>query len=282
MTQSTAPSLTQEQKQNKEGLQTLQKILMNSTSLNQLCTSVFNRDADFFVKQTISTIVTSDQSTTLINCDRESILKACIKSAQLGLPIDATGYAYLVPRWDTNDRCNKASLQIGYKGLLALARRNPKVKNITAFVVYKDEYNAGRFVCKLGTEMFLEHNPDFTCNREDSDIFLLVATISFEEGGFDFKVMTKSDIEKRKAVATTEKFWNKWYVEMAKKTVLRNLLKDHSYLNIIEEEEEEVEEGEGINTPIRNTQDNLVIDNPLPTHTKEEVCEEKDDYQTIL
>ena len=59
-----------------------------------------------------------------------SLMSAIVKASQLGLEVgSAMGHAYLVP-YKT-----EATLIIGYRGMLALARRSGEIQSITARVV---------------------------------------------------------------------------------------------------------------------------------------------------
>ena len=81
-----------------------------------------------------------------------SIMGAVFTAAQLGLPFGrTTGYAWMIPRWDRQtanrlgrDRAMVAVFQLGYKGLIALARRTGKVGTIVAGECLVDEIREHR------------------------------------------------------------------------------------------------------------------------------------------
>ena len=77
----------------------------------------------------------------LLECTPESLVSACMTAAQLGLEPDGIlGHAYLVPF--KNNRFNRtdAQFQVGYKGLIALARRSGEVRSIAAHVVHEKDH----------------------------------------------------------------------------------------------------------------------------------------------
>ncbi len=70
----------------------------------------------------------------LLECDRNSLFRAVLTSAQLGLEPDGIlGQAYLIPF------AGKVQFIPGYKGLIDLARRSGEVLNIIAKEVYKND-----------------------------------------------------------------------------------------------------------------------------------------------
>jgi recombination protein RecT len=99
----------------------------------------------------IRIVMTSIQRTPkLAECTPESILGALLTCTQLGLePDSASGRAYLVPYGKV------ATLIIGYRGLMDLARRSGDVTSIEARVVHeKDKYEF-----RYGTQADITHQP---------------------------------------------------------------------------------------------------------------------------
>ena len=90
----------------------------------------------------------------LLNCDRGSLFAAVLLSAELKLPFNTpSGFSYIIPYG------NEAQFQVGYKGLVEIAYRNPRVKSVYAGVVYADEVAAGLFRYSRGMDVILEHTP---------------------------------------------------------------------------------------------------------------------------
>ena len=71
----------------------------------------------------------------LAACNRDSVILGIIEASQLGLEVNSPlQQAYLIPY------ANQATLQIGYKGLMDLARQSGLVQRIWAQVVYSNEH----------------------------------------------------------------------------------------------------------------------------------------------
>jgi len=154
----------------------------------------------------------------LAECSPASVVGSIIEAAQLKLQVDGfTGQAYIVPYK------GKATLQVGYKGLLALARRSGNVKSIRAEPVYV----ADEFKVRLGTEGSITHVPDFAKPRAATDVVLFYAVIEYASGGYEFEVMTREDVNaiQRLSKARGDSPWQNHWVEMGRKTVLKRLLK---------------------------------------------------------
>src|SRR5262245_19004643 len=78
-------------------------------------------DAGRFLRASLTALNTVPK---LNECTEQSVLAGLMQAAQLGLEVsDVRGQAYLIPRWDSKDRVNKASFQLGYRGMIDLAAR---------------------------------------------------------------------------------------------------------------------------------------------------------------
>lgn len=169
-------------------------------------------------------------------CTPESLLGAVMQCAQLGLEPSILGHAYLVPfrnkKKDTNgndlkdDRgqpifIDEAQFQIGYKGLIELARRTGQISSIMAQAVHEKDL----FEYEYGIEEKLKHVP---ADGERGPITKYYAYAKFKDGGYSFLVMTRKDIELHRDRFSKAKNFGPWkdhFDEMAKKTVLKGLMK---------------------------------------------------------
>lgn len=162
----------------------------------------------------VTTAVTNNPK--LAQCTPQSFVGAMLNSAQLGLePNTSLGQAYLIPYG------NKCQFQIGYRGLLDLAFRTGEVKSITAEVVKEND----TFEYELGIEPKLKHIPSKT-NRGKAIFYY--AVFKLKNGGEGFTVMSKEEIEehaKKYSKSYSSSPWQTEFDEMAKKTVLKKLLK---------------------------------------------------------
>lgn len=158
----------------------------------------------------------------LMQCTKESIVLALIESAQLGLELSGvTGEAYLVPyRNNKRGGIYEAQFQIGYRGLMKLARRSSDVLGIMA-----DAVRAGdEFAFRRGTKPEITHIP-LTGERGPITHFYAVAFM--REGQPMFEVMTLEEIEaiRKRSKAAGEGPWVTDYEMMGRKTVIRRLAK---------------------------------------------------------
>ncbi len=156
----------------------------------------------------------------LQECTPQSFLGAMMTAAQLGVePNTALGQAYLIPF--KNKGVMECQFQLGYKGLIDLAYRSGEVSNIQAMEVYENDV----FEFEYGLEPKLRHVPAKT-NR--GDVIYYYAIFKMKDGGYNFAVMSVDD-----AIAHGKKFsktygigpWQTNFDEMAKKTVLKKVLK---------------------------------------------------------
>lgn len=152
----------------------------------------------------------------LAKCSQDSFLGAMMQAAQLGLePNTPTGQAYLIPY------AGKCQFQLGYRGLLELVHRSGEISTIGAYVVHAGD----TFEFELGLEPRLVHKPTLT-NRGDAIAYY--AYYKTRDGGCGFEVMSREDVEshaKRFSKAYNSGPWKDNFDEMAKKTVLKKVLK---------------------------------------------------------
>lgn len=156
------------------------------------------------------------QTPKLGECTPQSFIGAMLNAAQLGLePNTPLGQAYLIPYGKS------CQFQIGYKGLVDLAYRGGQIKKIEARCVYEND----KFEFEYGIEEKLRHIPAMT-NR--GDVIAYYAVYKLDGGESVFTVMSKEDIllfAKAKSKTFNNGPWQTDFDEMAKKTVIKKLLK---------------------------------------------------------
>lgn len=152
----------------------------------------------------------------LEKCTPQSFVGALLIAAQLGVePNTALGQAYLIPYG------NQCQFQLGYKGMLDLAYRTGEVRSITAEVVREGDL----FEYELGLNPKLRHVPAQT--GRGKPIFYY-AVFKLVNGGEGFQVMSYEDVmehAKKYSKTFNNGPWQSAFDEMAKKTVLKKLLK---------------------------------------------------------
>lgn len=162
------------------------------------------------------------QNPQLGQCTPGSFIGALLTAAQLGLePNTPLGQAYLIPF--RNKGVLEAQFQLGYRGLIELAHRSGDLASIEAHIVYEND----EFEYELGLEPKLRHVPAM---KDKGGIAWVYAIYKLKTGGFGFEVMSFDDIEahKKKYSKAAGKGFSPWqtsWEEMAKKTVIKRVLK---------------------------------------------------------
>lgn len=154
----------------------------------------------------------------LTKCKPQSVYLAVHQAVQLGLePGGALGHAYLVPYGE------ECQFIIGYKGLIALARRSGEIETIEAHVVYEGD----AFDVEFGTSPAVRHRPNMKGDR--GAIVCVYAMAKMKGGGQQVEVMSVSDVNLIRGRSASAKRgsspWSTDYEEMARKTVVRRLCK---------------------------------------------------------
>ena len=156
----------------------------------------------------------------LKECTPQSFLGAMMTAAQLGLePNTPLGQAYLIPF--RNHGRLECQFQLGYKGLIDLAYRSGEVSIIQAHTVYEND----EFQYELGLDPKLRHVPAKTSRGKPIAYYAMFKT---KDGGYGFQVMSVEDVTEH-ARKFSKAFgsgpWQTNFDEMAKKTVLKKMLK---------------------------------------------------------
>lgn len=155
-------------------------------------------------------------NTKLLECNPHSLMNAIVKASQLGLEVgSAMGHAYLVP-YKT-----ECTLIIGYRGMIALARRSGEIQSITARVVYARD----AFELEYGLEEKLRHVP--STEADPGPVTYVYAVAKLRDGGIQYEVMTRAEVEaiRKRSRAGQSGPWVSDWSEMARKTVMRRLFK---------------------------------------------------------
>jgi recombination protein RecT len=172
----------------------------------------------------LSIVLSSIEKTPdLLKCDTTSLLNAVMTSSSLGLEPDGVlGQAYIIPYENKKQKKFEAQFQVGYKGLIALARRSGDIVSLSAQAVYEKD----KFQYAYGLDEKLVHIP---ADGERGNLKFAYAVAKFKDGGHAFEVMTKTDILKikRSSQGANSDYspWNKFPEEMWRKTAVKKLCK---------------------------------------------------------
>ena len=161
-------------------------------------------------------------NTKLASCTPGSFLGAMMSAAQLGLePNTPLGQAYILPY--NNKGKLEAQFQLGYKGLIDLAYRSGEVEVVQAHIVCEND----DFECEYGLEPKLTHTP---ADKDRGEPIKVYAVFKTKSGGYGFEVMSMDDVRNHaskysQSYGSSYSPWKTNFEEMAKKTVLKRVLK---------------------------------------------------------
>lgn len=189
-------------------------------------------NVDRFI-QSAMLAITNPKMPNLRLCSKDSIFRSLKEAAAYGLELNGTfGQAYLIPynesvqvngKWQKEMTCH---MQLGYRGIIALARRSNTIKTIAAEPIHENDF----FEVQLGMGRSLSHKIDIM--KERGEVIGYYCLVELSNGGTQFKVMSKKDVENHrnkfsKAYDSTDpnNIWNKNFDAMALKTVVIQALK---------------------------------------------------------
>lgn len=137
--------------------------------------------------------------------------------------------------------------QIGYRGLMDLARRSGQIKSIHAFAVYAGD----TFSYSLGINPDIQHIPNETEPKNPKNLTHVYAVSHYKDGGYNFVVLTRKEVEalrRRNAMQKEEAAgaWKTDYEAMAMAKAIKQLAK---YLPLSDELQTMVQSDESIIDP---------------------------------
>lgn len=152
----------------------------------------------------------------LMRCDAKSVIASLVTAAQLGLePNTPLGQCSLIPYK------GECTLQIEYRGYVALSRRSGQIQSVVARTVYSND----EFEIEYGLEERLVHKP---ASGEPGDPIGYYSVARYVGGGHNFLYMTRDAVEKHRRKFSKQPngpAWRDSFDSMALKTVLRALFK---------------------------------------------------------
>ena len=157
----------------------------------------------------------------LLECDVNSLMGAVLESAKLGLEPGIMGQSYLLPFKNNKTNRMEAQFIVGYRGLIDLVRRSGQVSTLEARTVYEND----EFEYEYGLEDKLVHKPTMEAKGKPIAYY---AIAKLKDGGYSFIVMSHGEVERHRDKYSKSKKFGPWvdeFNQMAKKTVLRQLIK---------------------------------------------------------
>lgn len=168
-------------------------------------------DSDRFARIALTTL---KQNPRLIECHPTSIIASLMLCAQLGLEPGPLQHCYIVPYK------GEAQFQLGYRGILRLARESGFLKDLAVRTVYVDD----EFSYELGTDPRIVHKPGESPLRNDArTVRCYYGVAEFRPDGRYFEVVSPGEIERHRQMSKMPNgmAWKDNYEAMAHKTVVR-------------------------------------------------------------
>ena len=185
------------------------------------------------IKKALPSVITPERFTRIVlsalsanpklqECTPQSFLGAMMTAAQLGVePNTPLGQAYLIPYFNGKEKRLECQFQLGYKGIMDLAYRSGDVSTIQAHAVYEND----EFAFEFGLDPKLRHIPAKSDRGAPTHFYAVFRT---KDGGYGFEVMSIDDVRQhaqKYSKAFSSGPWQSNFEEMAKKTVLKKVLK---------------------------------------------------------
>jgi len=156
----------------------------------------------------------------LFECSPDSMAAAAVTCAELGLyPKGSIAHIHLIPRG------GQVTVQIGYRGLMELARR-AGVHVDTDGVVYRQEVERGLFTAELAPFSLSHRFSLEDIGRSDGELVAAYASCVVD-GARVGVILTRADLDKRRNRAMgggNKGPWSTDYAAMCRKSAIRALL----------------------------------------------------------
>jgi recombination protein RecT len=188
----------------------------------------------------MSSVINVAKTSSLADCEPNSVVSAAVVAATLDLPIDPNlGFAYIVPYNDNKKKIKVGQFQLGYKGFIQLAQRSGQYKTINAIEIHEGEIKR---IDRLTGE--IEFNEDFDMSTiEEKKVVGYVAYFRLLNGFEKALYMTREQLEAHgKKYSQSYKSNKEWIVKsslwttdfdsMATKTVIKLLISKYGPLSI--------------------------------------------------
>ena len=207
--------------------------VQSSANGGELTMQQYIRKMENEIKKALPSVITPERFTRIVlsalstnpklaETTPQSFLGAMMTAAQLGVePNTPLGQAYLIPYYNSKAKCLECQFQLGYKGLIDLAYRSGEVTIIQAQIAYSND----DFRYSFGLEPELRHIPAMSDRGDPTHVYAIFQT---KDGGYGFDVMSIDDVRQhaqKYSKAYDGGPWKTNFEEMAKKTVLKKVLK---------------------------------------------------------
>lgn len=231
------------------GKQTFSAFLTSDAVKNQINNIVGGKDGQKFISAIVSAVSVNPG---LAECENSTILSAALLGQSLNLsPSPQMGYYYIVPYNDKKNNRKVATFTMGYKGMYQLAIRSGQYKKINVLAIKEGEL---KYFDPLNEEIEVELMVDNWDEREEAPTIGYYAFFELGNGfrkaiywskkqminhadkySMAFSKDTYKDIIEgkipEKDMWKYSSFWYKNFDDMAKKTMLRQLLSKYGVMS---------------------------------------------------
>jgi len=199
----------------------LSQYIKNETMQSELEKTLGDGAREF----TASVISLANTTPAINNCEKKSVIAACLTAASFKLPIGSLGLAHIVPY------NGKAQFQMGWKGFVQLAQRSGQFRTINATDVKEGEIKSHD---RLSGEIEFEWVED---EREKKPTVGYVAYFELLNGFRKMHYMTAKELETHarrysQSFKSGSGVWKDNFDAMAKKTVLKLLLASYAPISV--------------------------------------------------
>jgi recombination protein RecT len=159
----------------------------------------------------------------------QSFLGALMTCSQLGLEPGPLGHAWIIPYEITNRETQakelEATFQLGYKGIIELARRSGQLGKITARTVYAAEVAQDKFAARYdGADEHITHEPILIGERGEPVLYYAIAKLT--SGEQNWAPLTPEQVNTRhrqRSKAPNSPAWRNDFESMAWKSCVVEL-----------------------------------------------------------
>ena len=202
---------------------TVRKWFADATFQKQISNALpefMRKESDTFIRNALTDF---NGNKMLHECTVKSVLGYYLEAAACGLmPGTTLGHCYAVPFKEKNDEMNCVFI-LGYRGMLAIARRSGEVASVEAKAVYEKD----TIEVIDGMESDIKHTRFMGGDRGAFVGAYCIVRFKDKEIRPVMEYMSKYEIDKhrKRSKASNSGPWVTDYDEMAKKTVFRSIFK---------------------------------------------------------
>lgn len=161
------------------------ELLKRKGVLDTIISPEYDGSPDDFITRSLNTL---KRNNSLLNCTASSVVASMIYFAEFGLDFNTPeGYGYILSE-QIGVGFHAVPL-LGYRGLIEIAYRNPRIKNINIQAVYQGD----DFVCQSGTEPYLHHARNLTDKK--GDLLCVYAVAHIDGLKPQFVVVSKEELD---------------------------------------------------------------------------------------